>query len=421
MSSLFFLLSLFYGWLAWNLYYPVTRQMQFSTVSFGAGWLTGELAPHVIFWQVMTVAFFILIGSVWGFFGALGFLICAAAWAAMAFYYYESGHAKEEVARGLAAGLGDDFEGQILEEFRQKFPGSPDRELIRHPFRLRDAEVEILKNVPFGDYGQSLDIRRARSGNDQTPRPVLLQIHGGAWTENYGSKNEQGLPLMNHMAKRGWICVATSYRLSPKASFPDHIVDCKQALVWIKDHIAEYGGDPDFIVVTGGSAGGHLSSLLALSANHAAFQPGFENRDTTVQGAVPFYGVYDFTDSNGVHPHEGLVAFLEDNILKLDLDGNEDFFREASPLFHISDKAPPFLVIHGDKDSLTPVEEARIFARELQNTSRNKVAYIELAGAQHAFDMFPSLRSEHVKHGVEKFLAWTYSRYLNQRNEASTG
>ena len=74
-----------------------------------------------------------------------------------------------------------------------------------------------------------------------------------------GSKNEQALPLMNHMALRGWICVSTDYRLSPTSTFPEAIIDCKEALAWIKENIAEYGGDPEFIVVTGGSAGGHLS------------------------------------------------------------------------------------------------------------------------------------------------------------------
>ena len=73
----------------------------------------------------------------------------------------------------------------------------------------------------------------------------------------------------------------------------------KRALAWVKEHIAEYGGDPDFVAITGGSAGGHLSSLAALTPNVAAFQPGFEDADTTVQAAVPFYGVYDFTNRDG--------------------------------------------------------------------------------------------------------------------------
>jgi len=417
MSTLFFLLALTIGWQAWNLYHPAFSQRKISIISFLAGWLTGELAMHVIFWQVLAVAFFVMIGAVWGFFGAIGFLICLAAWASMAYYYYESTFAVAEVSIALKDGLGDDYESDIDDAMRGRFPEAPDRYLIRHPFNHRDPLVEVIKDIPFGDHRQTLDIRRARSPASDSPRPVLLQIHGGAWTENIGSKNEQGLPLMNHMAKRDWICVATSYRLSPRSTFPDHIIDCKQALIWIKDHIAEYGGDPNFIIVTGGSAGGHLSSLVALSANHPEFQPGHEDRDTSVQGAVPFYGVYDFTDSHGLHHHEGMVEYLEDKILKLDMSGNEDFYREASPYFHINEDAPPFLVIHGDMDTLVPVACGRVFAEELGRVSSNPVAYLECKGAQHAFDVFPSMRSEHVKHGIEKFLTWTYSAYLSQSND----
>jgi acetyl esterase/lipase len=412
MDTLFFLTSLAIGWLAWNVNHPILTHPKLNVLSFIAGWLTGELALHVIFWQMITVAFFILFYSVDGFFGAIGFLICAASWASLAHNYYRSAESDKAVEASLMSSLGENYESGINEDIRAAFPAKPDLNLIRHPFIQRDPDVEMIRDLPFGNHGQSLDIRRARGSSEDTSKPVLLQIHGGAWTEHYGSKRDQGIPLMNHMAKRGWVCVSSSYRLSPTATFPDHIVDCKEAVVWIKDHIADYGGNPDFIVVTGGSAGGHLSSLIALSPNHEPFQPGFPDRDTTVQGAVPFYGVYDFTDTHGLHHHEGATEYIEDYIFKLDMDGNEAIFQEASPYFHISESAPPFMVIHGDKDSLVPVACGRVFAEELSRVSANPVAYLELAGAQHAFDVFPSMRSEHVKHGVEKFLGWTYSQYL---------
>ena len=409
MSTLFFFFSLVVGWQAWNLYHPNFTQPRWSAASFLAGWLTGELALHVIFWQVLITAFFVLTGAVSGFFGAIGFLLCTTAWVTMAYYYYESTYAEAEVTLALHDGLGAGFESEIDASRRAQFPDEPDRNLMRHPFKLRDPEVETIKDIPYGDYRQTLDIRRSRFIDD-TKRPVLLQIHGGAWT--WGSKNEQGLPLMNHMAKRGWVCVANAYRLSPAATFPEHIIDCKQALLWVKDHIAEYGGDPDFIIVTGGSAGGHLSSLLTLSANFPEFQPGAEHRDTSVQGCVPFYGVYDFTDAAGHYHHEGLIKLLQDSIMKLRLTSNEESFKEASPVHHINEAAPPFMVVHGDMDTLVPVESGREFADQLRGVSSNPVVYLELAGAQHAFDVLPSMRSELVKHGVEKFLAWNYSRYL---------
>jgi len=89
---------------------------------------------------------------------------------------------------------------------------------------------------------------------------------------------------MSHLAELGWVCVAINYRLSPRSTWPDQIVDVKRALAWTKEHIAEYGGDPDWVAITGGSAGGHLSSLAALTPNDPQFQPGFEDADTSVAG-----------------------------------------------------------------------------------------------------------------------------------------
>ena len=105
---------------------------------------------------------------------------------------------------------------------------------------------------------------------------------------------------MQRMAERGWVCVAVNYRLAPRDAFPAQIVDVKKAIAWVKEHIEEYGGDPSYVVITGGSAGGHLASLAALTPNDPEYQPGFEGADTRVQAAVPFYGVYDFAGATGL-------------------------------------------------------------------------------------------------------------------------
>jgi len=236
---------------------------------------------------------------------------------------------------------------------------------------------------------------------------VLFQIHGGAWTRGYGSKNEQGVPLMTELAKRGWVCVSIDYRLCPHAKFPDHIIDCKRALVWVKEHISEYGGDPEFIVATGGSAGGHLSALLAISANKPEFQPGFEEKDTRVQGCVPFYGIYDLMDEQRLQLSLALGTLLEESIIKQSKQENPALYEVMSPINHIHKDAPPFLLVHGDKDSLTCLAEAQYFASRLDEVSEQTVEFAEVAGAQHAFDVFSSLRSDYVLMGVaERLSQW---------------
>jgi acetyl esterase/lipase len=238
---------------------------------------------------------------------------------------------------------------------------------------------------------------------------VLLQIHGGGWT--IGDKRQQALPLLTRLASRGWVCVAANYRLSPRATFPDHLVDVKLAIRWIREHAAEYGGDARFLAITGGSAGGHLAALAALTPNDPAFQPGFEDADTRLQACVPFYGVYDFTDELGIDPRGGMKRFLGRVVLKRRFDADPEAFRSASPLHRIHPDAPPFFVLHGTLDSLVPIASARHFAARLAEISKAPVCFAELPQAQHAFEIFHSLRTRHVVAAVDRFLAWSWARW----------
>jgi acetyl esterase/lipase len=240
-------------------------------------------------------------------------------------------------------------------------------------------------------------------------RPAVLQIHGGAWV--LGSKDEQGIPLLNHLAACGWVGFNADYQLSPKVKYPGHLVDCKQALAWIREHAEEYNVDPNFIVVTGGSAGGHLCALVALTQNDPAFQPGFEAADTSVQAAVPFYGVYDLTDREG-HNGRQFTDLLTKTVMGVTMKESPDAWAAYSPLDRITDEAPPMMVIHGDKDVLVPVEGARSFAEALRKTSKSPVVYAELHGAQHAFEIFSSFRTVNAVQAVERFLNHIHTEYL---------
>ncbi|HVV19561.1 MAG TPA: alpha/beta hydrolase, partial [Pseudonocardiaceae bacterium] len=224
-----------------------------------------------------------------------------------------------------------------------------------------------------------------------------------------GSKNEQGLPLMRRLAEHGWVCVAPNYPLSPKARWPEQVIALKRAIAWIREHGPEYGADPSFLAVTGGSAGGHLAALLALTGNDPAWQPGFEDADTTVQACVPHYGIFDFAATTGtpasVQRRDGLLAKV---VVGRDPAHYADVYRAASPLDRIHADAPPFFVVHGRHDLLVPVAEARQFVERLRGVSHSPVVYAELAGAQHAFDVFPSIRSAHVVAGVHRFLDWAH-------------
>ena len=182
-------------------------------------------------------------------------------------------------------------------------------------------------------------------------------------------------------------------------------MDCKRAVAWVREHIAEHGGDPGFVAVSGGSAGGHLAALVALTPGDRAWQPGFEDADTSVDACVPFYGVYDFTGSGDWPDYaDGLERTLARNVLKQSRQEAPDAYRQASPLFRVGDQVPPFFVIHGTNDTMVPVGEARRFVEELRRHSAEPVRYAELPGAQHAFDVLPSVRGAHTVAAVVCFL-----------------
>jgi acetyl esterase/lipase len=233
----------------------------------------------------------------------------------------------------------------------------------------------------------------------------MLEVPGGAWM--IGRRRPQAYPLMSHLVSQGWVCVAMNYRVAPVHSWPDHIVDVKRALAWIKENIAAYGGDPNFVAISGGSAGGHLTALAALTPNDPMFQPGFEESDTSVVAAVPYYGRYDLfsTEAPG---RAQFVEMLQMLVFKQKLSTHREIYLDASPIRHLRADAPPFFVLHGTDDSLIPVEEAREFVEELRSVSKSPVAYAELPNAQHAFDIFGSPRAHKSADAVAKFLSWVY-------------
>lgn len=238
------------------------------------------------------------------------------------------------------------------------------------------------------------------------PLPAVIWVHGGAWI--LGTRHEQGLPLLNHLAANGWIGFNIDYRLSPPATMPDHVQDVKRAIAWVREHADELGVDPSFVALSGGSAGGHLTALAALTADDPSLQPGFEDADTSVQAAVPFYGIYDFLDPQE-HHHPALRRVVEWTVVKARVDREPDRFRRVSPMHRIHAGAPPFFVVHGSADTLVPVAESREFARRLRAVSDEPVLYAEMRGAQHAFDIFPTVRTVRVLRAIERFLAVTYA------------
>lgn len=408
-SWLFLLVCLVGAALVWNVFRPLRAGARLSAVSFFLGWLTGELALHHILWQGVATAAFVALGALDAWPGWLGLGVALVSWAALLLHTTRGLEAGRAVERALQEGIGPDYAERIAAEPRARLSTGLEWPAILAPFPIRHPGVERIRDIRYGRAAAvnlCLDVYRPRSA-PAAPWPVFFYVHGGGWM--IGTKDTQGLPLMYHLAAKGWLCVNVNYRLSPHATFPDHLVDLKRALAWLREHGAGYGADPGFVAVGGGSAGGHLAALLALTPNDPEYQPGFEDADTRVQACVPIYGVYDFVEAGGTWHHRELLPVLERHIMKTTLEEDPKAFEKASPLHRVGPDAPPFLVVHGAADTLVPPEEARAFVRALRERSRSAVAYAEIPGAQHAFELFPSVRSQLVRNGVERFLALTWS------------
>jgi acetyl esterase/lipase len=384
-------------------YRPI-RHEPLSVPSFFIGWLVGEIAIQNIVWQVAATVVFAVFGAFrgWaGWAGWVGLAVAVVSWAGLVGLVVSGRRATGVVDAALTEVQSPAFPIAV----EQAKPSWSRFWRVTRAIPLKGRSVQVTKNIDYWGDGQRrhrLDVYRSKLA---TPgAPVMVYIHGGAWM--IGEKREQGKPMMYELVARGWVCVAINYRLSPKATWPAHIVDAKKAVAWVKAHIAEHGGDPSFVAVSGGSAGGHLSALLALTAGDPEFQPGFEEADTSVDACVPTYGVMDLTgtDEGAAQYGSGLLELLEKRVMKASATERPEVFRAASPTYRVHADAPPFFVLHGRNDTLVPVSVARIFVDRLRAVSRAPVAYAELPLAQHAFDVLASLRCQAATGGIAAFL-----------------
>jgi acetyl esterase/lipase len=371
-----------------------------------ASWLVGEYPLFHIVAQALVAA--LLSGGADETRGTIGLAAYCVSWIGLVIVRLVQTQARPTAERALREGLGDGYLDELAPGRRAVLRTRRPRGLALLPHYFDKSGLLFTKNVPYGPARRNrLDVYQPRSA--EAPLPVVLQIHGGAWI--VGHKAQQAQPLLHRLASNGYVCVSVNYRLAPKSKFPDPLIDVKMAIAWVRTHIAEYGGDPDLIVLTGGSAGGHLAALAALTPNDPVYQRGFEAIDTSVAGCMPFYGPFDFTNRFGIRgPTSSLELLLKRTVMPGTLRAHPDLYEAMSPIGHVNPDAPPFLVIQGTIDVLVWREEARVFAEHLAAASAHPVVFWEVPGAQHAFDTLNSARSAVAVDTCERFVGWVVAQ-----------
>jgi acetyl esterase/lipase len=379
-------------------------------MSYLAGWPTSELPLHVLALQVALTAAVVPLGALSHVPGVLALALSIASWAGLVLLHARAGHAGEVYEAALVEAFGPDYADRVVQP-RQAAPGR--RAGVARTLRVRTRHLHE-KDLSYGDAGSAnlLDIWRPKDLKAGDRAPVLIQIPGGAWV--LGKKTGQAYPLLSHLVEQGWVCVCINYRLAPKNLWPAHVIDVKKAIAWVKDNIEAYGGDPGFIALTGGSAGGHLTALAALTWDNPAYQPGFEQADTRVQAALPFYGVFDWSDEVDTGG-KIFLPHLQRTVMKVRWADDPAPFAMASPLRQIRPDAPAFLVSVGANDTMVSPRQSRYFVPRLRAVSEQPVAFAELPDAQHTFDLFSSPRARAAAHAAGRFLGVVYGEHRARR------
>jgi pectinesterase len=208
--------------------------------------------------------------------------------------------------------------------------------------------------------------------------PAVLDIHGGGWKQR---QVEADRPMMERLAARGFVTGIVAYRLSTEAKYPAAIYDCKAAVRYLRAHAAELKIDPERIGVMGGSAGGHLTGLLAMTNGLPDFEGDGPNREqsSAVKAAIVMAGSQDLVAANKEKSNESAVAFLGATCQE-----RPELYAQASPITHVRAGVPPTIFIEGEKDTL------KIGRAEMQDKLRAlgiETALHTLKDAPHPFWM----------------------------------
>lgn len=256
---------------------------------------------------------------------------------------------------------------------------APNRSQTRVALPSGVRQLRDLAYVAGGHERQKLDLYLPERG---AKLPLIVWVHGGAWRG--GSK--EACPAVPFV-RDGYAVASVNYRLSQHAVFPAQIEDCKAAIRWLRGHAGEYGIDPERIGVWGSSAGGHLVALLGTAGDDSQFDKGAHlNFSSRVQAVCDWFGPTDFTQMNKFESNidHDAAGSPESLLVGGPIQQNKDKTARANPITYVTKDDPPFLIMHGDKDPLVPVNQSELLYAALRQ-SGVEVTFHVVQGAGHGF------------------------------------
>ncbi|MDM8005241.1 MAG: alpha/beta hydrolase [Phycisphaerae bacterium] len=260
------------------------------------------------------------------------------------------------------------------------------------------GSIEVRTNIEYGRVGErllQLDLYQPKGLGK--PVPAVILIHGGGWKS--GDRKIYRYYCIK-LAEKGYVTATMSYRLSKEAPYPAAVQDAKCAVRWLRANARKHHVDPDKIAVLGGSAGGHLAMMVGYSWGVKALEGngGNAGASSAVQAVINFYGPVDLTADEAKRAG-AVIDFMGGR----KYDEAEAQYREASPIIHLTKKAPPTLILHGTIDDTVPIAQADLLAKRLKELGV-PYEYERLEGWPHTMDLAEDVNRRCLWR-VEQFLA----------------
>jgi acetyl esterase/lipase len=253
---------------------------------------------------------------------------------------------------------------------------------------------------------------------------LVLWLHGGAWAvgdPRGGAFAGQDWPkYLADLASRGYVVAGVSYRLVGEARYPAQIQDVRTAIRWLRSHAPEYGIDPSQVLIMGASAGGYLATLAGVSCGDASLDPPSRNfpgapppsppppSSECVQAVVAFYPVVDLPTLSRFParmgpPNDSAEGAIGQLLGCAMAQCSPATLQAAGTLERIDAKDPPFLILHGDADTLVPLEQSRMLDKALKAKGVDS-ELIVVPGANHIFPNMSAEASRNLLDRVGRFL-----------------
>ena len=232
--------------------------------------------------------------------------------------------------------------------------------------------VEVDANIPYDQHKETvLDVMWWKEPSSQK-RPGVLVIHGGGWTG--GTKEAMVERYCLPYLEKGFVVANVEYRLAKAATAPAAVSDVLKAAEWFRENAKKYNVDTKRIVVTGGSAGGHLALMVGMTPKSARLGP-----TTKVAAVINFYGITDVEDQlSGPNMRKYAVTWVPEQ------EGRLDLARRVSPMTYVRKDVPAILTIHGDADQTVPYEHGVALTRALRDAGAD-AEMMPIAQGKHGF------------------------------------